>query len=771
MEEKDKLKSASRRNFLGVAAATAASLAVPSEASAAMRRDVQAEGGPTQLTVRTGKVAAALDPDYTMATSVDILSHDDIQRLYTPGVIKICLSAGWGPISYRLHTPETVEYWHWNPRGTWSDPAKQQGYFVGGSEPTEMIRDSYGYQLAHRGCTHNGGTSGGYSRLNDGDPTTYWKSSPYLAQHFTGEDDSLHPQWIIVDLGEYYPVDAIRLDWAEPSARVYRVEYWVGDDPMNWEEPALDGNGEGGQYLPVSRQAMGKWVRFSNGTVTNGNGGRVTLKLADTPAYTRYVRVVMTQCNQRPAPGHDPNDIRSRLGYAIHEVYVGRLEVSGRFDDLVVHARDENRRVVRQAQRPNQAERRVPAPGPKQTATYCSSTDPWHTAEARNPRGDQTGLDLFLSSGITNNLPAMIPIAIIYGIPEDGAAQVAYMNKRGYKVGWLEMGEEADGQYYMPEDYAALYCQFANAIRKVDPTLKLGGPVYQGINQDVTLWPDAQGRTSWSGRFVDYLKAHGHLQDLGFFSFEIYPYASRTMGWKDLYRVQEINRSLLQGLRNAGVPKNVPLVNSESNLCGSLSRWMSDIFSALWLADNLGSFFQEGGGFYVHSPGDPGGTEHGGQGWGNWANFSWGPNNTVVNYMPFYWGSRLINLEWVKHGIGTHKLYRVDSSLEDAAGNVLVTAYAVERPDGEWALLVINKDHDQPHEIAIQFQGANGPRYFHGPVRMVTYGSEQYVWHGETANAYADPQKPPLHSTVAAGRGAAVRLPKASVTVLRGRLA
>ena len=57
----------------------------------------------------------------------------------------------------------------------------------------------------------------------------------------------------------------------------------------------------------------------------------------------------------------------------------------------------------------------------------------------------------------------------------------------------------------------ALYLQWATAIHKVDPKLKLGGPIFEGVNEDIRVWPDAQGRTSWMGRFVDYLKAHGQL--------------------------------------------------------------------------------------------------------------------------------------------------------------------------------------------------------------------------------------------------------------------
>ncbi|MGH9466688.1 MAG: glycosyl hydrolase family 5 [Terriglobales bacterium] len=544
-------------------------------------------------------------------------------------------------------------------------------------------------------------------------------------------------------------MDAIRIDWAEPSARVYHAEYWVGVNPMDWEEPSMDSTDEGGDYLPVSRQVMGNWVPFPKGAVTDGSGGRVTLDLADEPVDTRFVRVVMPQCHPGPAAGHDPGDARSRLGCAIHEVHVGRLASDGAFPDRVVHAADEAR----------------------QTVTYCSSTDPWHVAAGLIPRRAQTGLDLFFTSGITNHLPAMIPVAVVYSTPEDAAAEVAYLKKRGYAVGWMEMGEERDGQYMMPEDYATLYMQFADAMHKADPALQLGGPVFQGIRQDVSVWADAQGRTSWFGRFLDYLKAHGRLQDLTFVSFEIHPYNARSMQWKDLYRVRPLSRKRLQTFWDDGLPKRIPLMNTESNLCGSLSRWMSDIFSALWLADTIGSFFLYGGGAYLHSPIQAGGINHDGQGWATWGNFVWGPNNAVTDHTAFYWASRVINLEWVKHGIGEHRLYAVDATVEDAAGNALVTTYAVERPGGEWALLIVNRDRARPHDGTVTFQGAVAPGFFTGPVRMVAYGSEQYVWHGETAQAYAAPHDLPQESTLGVGEGASVRLPKASITVLRGKAA
>ena len=65
----------------------------------------------------------------------------------------------------------------------------------------------------------------------------------------------------------------------------------------------------------------------------------------------------------------------------------------------------------------------------------------------------------------------MIPVSLLYGTPEDAAAQMAYLKKRGYPISYVEMGEEPDGQYMLPEDYAALYLQFATAIHRVDPDL------------------------------------------------------------------------------------------------------------------------------------------------------------------------------------------------------------------------------------------------------------------------------------------------------------
>jgi hypothetical protein len=52
----------------------------------------------------------------------------------------------------------------------------------------------------------------------------------------------------------------------------------------------------------------------------------------------------------------------------------------------------------------------------------------------------------------------------------------------------------------------------------------------------------------------------------------------------------------------------------------------------------------------------------------------------------------------------------------------------------------------------------------------VGFGSEQYVWKNDGANSYADPDGPPVGAAVSGGPQATFTLPKASVTVLRGRV-
>jgi hypothetical protein len=61
--------------------------------------------------------------------------------------------------------------------------------------------------------------------------------------------------------------------------------------------------------------------------------------------------------------------------------------------------------------------------------------------------------------------------------------------------------------------------------------------------------------------------------------------------------------------------------------------------------------------------------------------------------------------------------------------------------------------------------------FFSGPVTLATWGSEQYVWINDGLNSHADPDHPPVSTTLSGGARSVFTLPKASITVLRGSVA
>ncbi|HEX6802449.1 MAG TPA: discoidin domain-containing protein [Terriglobales bacterium] len=673
------------------------------------------------MRVDATRVINSFDPDSALGSSIDVLSRFDIDQVYTPHIIEESLSAGWGPLTYRNNSELRMAAWHWNENGTWSDAAHRSGYFTGSTELREPIKYILSYALPHRGFATSG------DRPLAGPNLTYWKSNPYLTSKFTGESDTLHPQWVVVDLKAEKQVNAVRIVWEDPYATRYQVEYWLGADALDFD------------FGP-----KGEWKPFSAGSIKNGHGGTVTLKLGAAPVTTRFLRILMTE-SSNTCDEHGSADIRNCVGYAIQQITAGALDGKGAFTE-------------------------APKGPTEALTTYdASSIDPWHSAADVNDSGSyqHTGFDLLFRSGLTNNLPAMIPVTMLYGTPDDAAAQIAYLEKRGYSIGFIEMGEEPDGKHAMPEDYGALYLQWAAALHKIDPKLKLGGPVFEGVTQDINVWPDAQGRTSWMGRFVDYLKTHGRLSDLAFVSFEHYPFPPCTITWKSLYSEPQLIKHILQVWRADGVPPNVPLMVTENHLSWQLTGPMTTIFASVWLADNIGSFFEGGGAAFYHSPIQPQPVRPTCLGWSSWSNFVSDENYDIRGYTSPYWAAHMINLEWVQHRSGIHQMFPSSVDIHDADGNALVTSYAVRRPDGSWSIMLVNRDEQNPHDVRVVF---NDSLAFDGSVRMVTFGSEQYVWINDGPNSHADPDGPPVATAVNAEANTVFTLPKASITVLRGKV-
>src|SRR5208282_5113925 len=170
-------------------------------------------------------------PNETLGAGIDRIPSEAVDTGLTQPNLARAMASGWQPVSYRNNTELSIEAWHWNPQGTWSESG-EKGYFTGSTALGEPIRYSYGYSLPHRGFTRNDGTpNAGFSRITDGDENSYWKSNPYLTEHFTGDD-------------------------------------------------------------PMHGPTRGVWETFPQGAVEQGRGGSEIMRLNATPLPVRFLRIL-----------------------------------------------------------------------------------------------------------------------------------------------------------------------------------------------------------------------------------------------------------------------------------------------------------------------------------------------------------------------------------------------------------------------------------------------------------------------------------------------
>ena len=679
--------------------------------------------GSITVDITSGHALNKFSPSFALGASTDAIGVDGIPTIYTQSNIANMLSGGMGSQSYRLYTELNVQDWHWNPVGTWSDAANSQGYFIGSSNPSGTITDSYGFLLPHRGMTVDPGDNQDFSRLTDGNATTYWKSNPYLSSVYTKESDTLHPQWVIVDLGSVKSIDTVKIQWANPYAVTYSIQYWTGTDAM---------------YDPMD----GQWTTFSNGSVTNGTGGTTTSKVSSSPVSAQYVRILMNQ-SSNTYDTHGTSDPRNKMGYAIYEIWIGKAGSGSSFTDYVNHTASQS-----------------------QTATYVSSTDPWHTNTRQNPATEQIGLDYFYASPITQNLPALLPIAMVYSTPENAVAEVAYAAQKGFPVIGYELGEEPDGQFMTPEDYGAFYIQWANAIHAAYPNAKLGGPVLS--NSSIQTWPDATGNTDWIQRFIAYLSSHGALSQLAFVSTEHYPFWVPSADWTLLPQEPGQVQTLFNEFWNASLPKTVPVYVTEYNMDAGASESTVDIEAALWHSLFVGEFLKQGGAASFYYQEYPVQLATDGTVWGSLGMFTADANDQVTGYTSQYFSNVLMNQIWCQPGSNSHSLLPTTSTVKDSSGNTAVYAYGLSRPDGLYSVLIINIDSVE-HSLSVQFTDSSN-HGFTGLTSRYVLSSANYAWNVSGANGYASPDGPIQAIVTQGAAGQTYKVPAHSIMVIRGRI-
>jgi hypothetical protein len=280
------------------------------------------------------------------------------------------------------------------------------------------------------------------------------------------------------------------------------------------------------------------------------------------------------------------------------------------------------------------------------------------------------------------------------------------------------------------------------------------------------------------------------MNDLAFFSFEHYPFDPCRTPWGMLYDEPELVSHIMQVWHEDGIPADMPMFITEGNLSSGASETYQDIFAGIWLADYIGSFLNSGGNavyFFHYLPlqMEPGCNSSP----GTFGMFTIDANYQIQQPLAQFFVAQLINLEWVQPGGNEHQVFSAASDLQDGADHELITAYAVKRPDGTWAVMAVNRDQQNAHRVHITFNGPGDKETsFAGPVDISTFGSAQYQWHpaqtrfmahaensGErtivaTTRGNADPDGPIVHASLNAAKDTMFDLPAASVVVIRGKV-
>jgi hypothetical protein len=653
-------------------------------------------------------------PCRVLGAGVDGHDRGEIRTIYTKHNEALMRSAGLRPLTYRLRTELAGEAWHWNPKGAWSDPSLMRGYWTSDDRPAGPIWKCYGYRLPRRGNTIDQANNDGYSMIDDGDRATYWKSDPYLDPTFTQDPEDRDPQWIVIDLGTPKPIDTLRVDWANPFATRFSVQYWEGKDA-----------------IMINESPPGRWLEFPHGLVHNDHAGVSEVHLGHPKkSAVRFIRILLLQSSHTAEPS-SKIDPRDSTGFAVREIWAGQMR-SGQFHDLLVHRRDN-----------------------RQTAVFVSSTDPWHRARDLDPDVEQPGFDTVFISTLTNGLPLMVPVPILYDTPENAVAEIRWLIRRGYPIERIEMGEEPDGQLCSPEHYVALYANLASMIASVAPKIPLGGPCFQSTITDVCAWPKGDGESrSWMRRFMDEMKRKGCLDRYNFFSFEWYPFddVGGAPGPK-LHANTDLLARVLTRLQTDGLSSAIPWFITEYGYSAFAGPPEVDLPGAILDLDTVGTFLESGGAgayLYGYEPECPIAEKKGL--YGNLMILEADDDGQARWRLPAFWAAWLMTHAWCVLDDSPHRMVR--SSIEGDPGHDL-SAYSVLRPDGTLATLILNRSGDRSWRL-------NVGNLFGARPRAYRYGRSEYAWLDRGENGHPVRSLEPRSFSLTGP----VLLPPFSITVL-----
>jgi glycosyl hydrolase family 39 (putative alpha-L-iduronidase) len=222
-------------------------------------------------------------------------------------------------------------------------------------------------------------------------------------------------------------------------------------------------------------------------------------------------------------------------------------------------------------------------------------------------------IDQFMDFANKMGATAIFHVRLLDGTPEQAAEMVRYTNiEKKYNVQYWAIGNEPTlfdaelklrGGSYDTERFNKEWRAFAQAMKKVDPSIKLVGPEINQFSYD----PTPGATTNFAPRdeewLVEFLKANGDLVDV--VSFHRYPFPrTRVSGPPTLDELRQNAREwdkivihareLIHQYAGRDLPIAITEFNSAYDKSVGGEATPDSHYNAIWMADVLGRMIKNG---------------------------------------------------------------------------------------------------------------------------------------------------------------------------------
>jgi hypothetical protein len=256
---------------------------------------------------------------------------------------------------------------------------------------------------------------------------------------------------------------------------------------------------------------------------------------------------------------------------------------------------------------------------------------------------------------------------------------------------------------------------------------------------------------------------HGHARDLGFVSFEFYPFDDACSGTApQLAQVARKIRAAVAQFRRDGVPEDVPLLMTEYGYSPFSTASEMNRAGALLNTIAVAEFLADGGSQAFFYGTEPSSLDRGAacDSWGDNTLFVANDDRHILAKNSTYHAAHMLTTLWADSAGSLHNV--LATKVTAAVTAPPIASYTLRRPDGRIAVLITNRDPANSWTAEIRGIGDA-----HATFDAWRFSGAEYTWHPNGADGFAKPNTGPLKVSVSAGE--TLTLPPYSIVVVRQR--